>query len=318
MTRQRFFLGARLTVGLALCLVLIWLVQPSRFLELIPQLRGDWLLISVLGYALAVILNVAAVQHLLRSLSHTIGLSTLAGIHLQGVFFNYFLPTNFGGDIYKVMAIGGQINSTSSATVGVILQRSISLVVALGMISVGVAAFSPVSVEVAGSTAIISVSVAVLLVLAAFVRIPKSLALRARGHRWGKRLLERWGALFMAVHALRRPSVVATTVSLLFVSQSLTVCGAFAMARCLDIDIGWQNFVYIVPLSYLAGAAPISINGLGVREGAVVLLLTQLGIDRTTAAAFALALLAINVTFALVGGLLFALNRRHITPKQTH
>lgn len=114
----------------------------------------------------------------------------------------------------------------------------------------------------------------------------------------------------MAAHELRKPTLIATTVGLLFISQLIAILGAAAMARCLGIEIGWQHFVYIVPLSYLAGVAPVSINGLGVREGAVVLLLTQLGVDRTTAAAFALAILGVNLLFALVGGLLFTLGRR--------
>lgn len=289
----------------------MWLVQPAKFVELLPRIRVEWVLLSVLGYSLAIVMNVAAVRHILQSLGRAIQLATMIGIHLQAVFFNYFLPTNFGGDIYKVLAIGRRIDSSSSAVVGVVLQRSVSLVIALGLIAVGVPAFSPASVEVAGSTAIVSIALAALLILAAVVRIPKSFTRRARGHRWVKRVLERWGALFLAVHELRRPSTVIATVSLLFTSQMFNVVAAFAMARSLGLDVGWQNFIYILPVSYIAASAPISINGLGVREGVVVLMLTQLGVDRTSAAAFALAVLAVNVLFALVGGILFSFARRH-------
>lgn len=278
-------------------------------------MRGEWALASIVAYIAAIVFNVAGIQHILRSLAHQMALSSLVAIHLQGVFFNYFLPTNFGGDIYKVMSIGGRVGSTSGAVVAVVLQRSISLIAALVMIAVGVSIFSPASVELAGGTVLVCAGLAVLLILAALVRIPKSLTRWARGHRWVKRVLERWGALFMAAHELRKPTIIATTVGLLFISQCLAILGAIAMARCLDIEIGWQHFVYVVPLSYLAGVAPVSINGLGVREGAVVLLLTQLGVDRTTAAAFALSILGVNMLFALVGGLLFTLRRREQTER---
>lgn len=312
-SRQQFFLWARVVFGVLLCVVLLWLVDPSKLIELIPQMRGDWALASIVAYIVAIVFNVAGIQHILRSLAHQMAISSLVAIHLQGVFFNYFLPTNFGGDIYKVMSIGGRVGSTSGAVVAVVLQRSISLIAALVMIAVGVSFFSPASVELAGGTVFVCAGLAVLLILAALVRIPKSLTRWARGHRWVKRVLERWGALFMAAHELRKPIIIAATVGLLFISQCLAILGAIAMARCLSIEIGWQHFVYVVPLSYLAGVAPVSINGLGVREGAVVLLLTQLGVDRTTAAAFALSILGVNMLFALVGGLLFTLGRREET-----
>ncbi len=309
-SRQQGILWARIVIGVVLCFVLVCLVDFSAFVELLPRLRGDWLLLAVAIYSLAIILNVAAVQHVLRSLAHPIALSALTAIHLQGVFFNYFLPTNFGGDIYKVVTIGSRIGSSSAAVVAVAVQRSISLFVALCMLAGGVAAFSPASVQLAGGTVTICLTIAVALVLAASIRIPKSLKRSAREHRWVRRVIERWGALFAAAHEVRRPSVVVVIVLSLFVAQMLTVLGASAMSQCLGMDVGWRHFVYILPLSYLAAAAPVSINGLGVREGAVVILLTQLGVDRTTAAAFALAVLAINVFFALVGGVLFTLQRR--------
>ncbi len=309
-SRQQLFLWARVVFGVLLCVALLWIMDPSKLIELLPQMRPDWALASVAAYLVAIAFNVAGVQYILRSLAHSMSMAALVAIHLQGVFFNYFLPTNFGGDIYKVMNIGNRVGSTTSAVVAVVLQRTISLIAALTMIALGVSFFSPASVELAGGTVFVSAGLATLLVLAALVRIPKSLTRWARGHRWVKRVLERWGALFMAAHELRKPTLVATTVGLLFISQLLAILGAAAMARCLGIEIDWQHFVYIVPLSYLAGVAPVSINGLGVREGAVVLLLTQLGVDRTTAAAFALAILGVNLLFALVGGLLFTLGRR--------
>jgi len=314
-TRQQVFLWARVVFGVVLCLVLVWLVDLSKLIELIPRLRGDWLFVTLAFYSLAIASNVAAVQHILRSMAHGIGFSTLASIHLQGVFFNYFLPTNFGGDIYKVMTIGSRVGSSSAAVVAVVLQRSISLIVALSMIAVSVAVYSPASVQVSSGTATVCIAIVLMMVLAASIRIPQSLKRRARGHRWVRRVLERWGALFAAAHELRRPSVVAVIALFLFGSQILTVLGASAMSRCLGIEIPWQHFIYIVPLSYLAGAVPVSINGLGVREGAVVLLLTQLGVDRTTAAALALSLLALNVVFGLVGGLLFTLQCRREHPE---
>jgi hypothetical protein len=55
---------------------------------------------------------------------------------------------------------------------------------------------------------------------------------------------------------------------------------------------------------------PISISGLGVREGAFVLFLTPLGVPTEQAVALGLVLYALNLVMSLVGAPAFAMGSR--------
>ena len=62
----------------------------------------------------------------------------------------------------------------------------------------------------------------------------------------------------------------------------------------------------VVPLIYLTEALPISINGLGVREGAFVFFFTKIGVSKEEAFAVGLLVISIRYIFImLMGGSLF-------------
>jgi hypothetical protein len=64
----------------------------------------------------------------------------------------------------------------------------------------------------------------------------------------------------------------------------------------------------VIPLIYLTEALPISINGLGLREGAFVFFFTQKGISTEEALAAGILVISVRYVFAmLIGGTLFLL-----------
>jgi hypothetical protein len=76
------------------------------------------------------------------------------------------------------------------------------------------------------------------------------------------------------------------------------------VALQMDVNIGY--LFTVIPLVYLTEALPISINGLGVREGAFVFFMKQIGI--TTEQGLALGILVISMRYLftmLIGGSLF-------------
>ena len=64
----------------------------------------------------------------------------------------------------------------------------------------------------------------------------------------------------------------------------------------------------VIPLVYLIEALPISINGLGVREGAFVFFLNQAGFSSEQGLALGLLVISVRYVFAVsLGGSLFFL-----------
>ncbi len=297
-----------------MALLVTWL-DFGQLNSLLRRTDWDWVTLAIAVYLLAIACNAAGVRRLLLGFGHSLTVAAVASIHFRGLFFNYFLPTNFGGDLYRVYTLGRTVLSTGHAAMAIVLQRTISMFAALLLIAIAVPLFSPARIEVAGIAVILSIAVGVLLAGAAFVRFPNSAQGWMQSHPQMGSLLATWQRITTAFHGLRRRRVLPPAVMWLFVSQLMTVAAAAAMSRSLQLDVAAVHFAYIVPLSYFAAAIPLTINGIGIREGAIVLILGQLGVARGDATAFALALLAMNISFALLGGVLFAMSsQRSLRP----
>ena len=69
----------------------------------------------------------------------------------------------------------------------------------------------------------------------------------------------------------------------------------------------------VVPLVMLAMVVPVSINGVGVREGGMAMLLAPQGVASEQAVAIALLWFLATIISGLIGGLLFLLDRHPVT-----
>lgn len=91
-----------------------------------------------------------------------------------------------------------------------------------------------------------------------------------------------------------------------FVNQAMSILIVYAFGVAIGAQIDLQIILLIVPIILLIGVLPITISGLGIREGAFVVLLTAVGVSADQA--FAVALLSrLGLLFpALIGGVLYA------------
>jgi hypothetical protein len=91
-------------------------------------------------------------------------------------------------------------------------------------------------------------------------------------------------------------------------AQLLGTLEYLALARSLDLELGFAALGWIRAVMLLATLVPITISGLGLREGAAVLVLTAYGVGPETALAYSLLVFAAGpLALGLAGGLLEAL-----------
>jgi uncharacterized membrane protein YbhN (UPF0104 family) len=74
-------------------------------------------------------------------------------------------------------------------------------------------------------------------------------------------------------------------------------------------DIGWQDAIYIIPVTSAAAMVPVGINGYGVRESAYVFLLGMWGVARGSAFAASLLFAFLVSLCSLYGGLIWLKHR---------
>jgi hypothetical protein len=89
-------------------------------------------------------------------------------------------------------------------------------------------------------------------------------------------------------------------VSLLI--QFFVVLWYFTISTALALDVALHTFMIVIPIVELLITLPVSIGGMGVREGALVMLLAPFGISAESAVSLALASFTTTMVLNLLSG----------------
>lgn len=225
----------------------------------------------------------------------------LARLYLIGAFASLFLPTLVGGDALRAAAASRATGSAASAVTSVLLDRLLGVAAMLAYLALGVAvAPAQAGAMVAGfrwaggpgwllPTLVIGGIAAAGLALTRSPRVRRAAA-------------EGW----TAVSGLARSPARAAAAGLLaLVVQGIYLVLWMALARALDLPLGAPAFLVAVPLVTLGSMLPVTLAGLGVREGAWLLLLRSSGIADARVVAFSLLYFVANLVVGAIGGGLF-------------
>jgi uncharacterized membrane protein YbhN (UPF0104 family) len=88
-------------------------------------------------------------------------------------------------------------------------------------------------------------------------------------------------------------------------AQVFTIVQCYCIGRCFLINLGFLDYLTVVPIVISVSALPITPGGLGIREGAAVALFSAMGIASAQSLPLALLLYFISVGWSLLGGAIF-------------
>ncbi len=246
-------------------------------------------------------------SRLLRASGIDIPLWKVISYYYVGLFFNNFLPANVGGDFARTLDVARSGPSRPTALATVLLDRLIGTV-ALG----GVAVVSTLPAIdhfhlAAAYGGVLAFFVAAVLMLRAVLE-PRVLAtleraLAAVGLARLAPALDELSARLAAFRGQRRLLLQLLCIAL--VVQVMRIGVHVLFARSLGLQVPVAYFFLFVPLVAVIVSLPISLNGIGVREGAGILLFGLVGLDRTSAFALQFGTYLVAVGVSLIGGLVF-------------
>lgn len=277
----------------------IWATVRRADPRLLLAAAGLFLLSSLIGSWLW--------ARLLRAQGVPIPYRKAASYYFVGLFFNNFLPSNIGGDIARISDAAKHAKHVSPVFSATLMDRLIG-VLAIGLVAViaSVAALDHVRLY-AIYGAIFTIF---LIVLGLFLSI------------FHRRLLEAFEWPFRAVglHTVER--AIARLMDDLhgFRSQGGALFQAFLASTlvqvsrilvhyivglALGVRLAAGYYFLFVPVLAALVSLPISLNGLGVREGAGVVLFQMAGLTREQSFTIPFLTYLISVLISLLGGLIF-------------
>jgi hypothetical protein len=229
--------------------------------------------------------------------------------YLIGMFFNLFAPGTVGGDVSRIYYLvrdeqahaKGHSVTTIHAAMSVLMDRAIGMIVLVWLGAAGLLLFPDYAVPytVRSVTLLFALALLVAGLLTPLLRrvLPEDghqfvvkLRLAFRSYRTHWRALAAAGLLSLAVHLIQAWMHVV-------------------MGWALGLELPFSFCIIVYPLVGTFAAIPISLNGLGLREGGYLYLLAVIGIGTEKGVAFGLLLFLIVALDSLIGGLIFLLEK---------
>lgn len=313
--RRRLIFAVRLLVSVAMLAFLINKLEGEELTTLVPEwttASSLWLAGAIGLTLVGIVLSALRWQVVLHALGQHPHIRRLLSLYLAGQFVANVLPTSIGGDVLRVTRLSRDSGEAHTSFASVVLERLTGWIVLPVITFVGLAV-NPGLRHLGEATAVaVGLAVATLLLLGVVLT-------SVAHHDYEAQLDEPSGwhrflaAISFGVHRLReRPAEVVNVVSVGFAYQLVLVLAALMGARALDLpaDVSLTALLAFLPAVLIAQVLPISISGLGVREGLLVLLLGPLGVAQEKAIALGLMLYFLNLVVSLLGAPSFAVGHR--------
>ncbi len=308
-TKARLLLGFRVAASAGMLALLLPRINLASLFPS-PQLSTlGWLVGGLAVYTLAVVLSTVRWAQVLQALDIPSDLPPLVSHTLAGMFVSNFLPSTVGGDVLRVTRLAAVNGQRHTSVASVVVERLTGFLV-LPFITLVALVGNPTLLHF-GQASRLTLTLA-LGTLAALVAILVLVASPKVGERFAGRS---WLGFVSAVHLglarMRRDPAAALGVLVSALAYQLSMVAAAWMAgHAMGIQVGWSAMMAFIPIVAIAQVLPISVSGLGLREGALVLLLVPLGVSSGQAVAFGLLLYGMNMVVSLLGAPAFAVGAR--------
>jgi uncharacterized membrane protein YbhN (UPF0104 family) len=286
----------RLLVSAAILGWLAWRTDWAQLTAAFGQLHLGLWLAAVALYALTQFVSALRWQGLARPLGFTRPLRDYAGFYFIGMYFNLMLPTSVGGDVVRAWYLDGGSGRRFAAFFSVLLDRGSGLLLLLALACLGTA-LAPIDLPGWVAACVWGTAGCALLGLAL---VP---VLLRHGGRVGQRL--RVGQMCRMIRPLLTVRLIAWAALLSLAVQALNVVLVWLIGLAIAAPVPAGYYWVVVPMVSLLTVLPLSLNGMGIREGGMILFLAPVGVGQGTALCLALLWFAAFSTASLAGGLVY-------------
>lgn len=290
---QKAKLVLKLLASLGLLGLLGWFIDLGRVARVIAQV-DLWLVAAAVGaFTAGQALNALKWYWIGRALDLKASARTYLRLYGLGLCLGIFLPGSVGGDLGRAVLLARQGYQGWATTYSVLADRYSGLLFLLVLSSLaipGIRAYAGIAPWLWGLTAL-------LLVLWLFLGWAAPLARSSGKLRTYLLPLRDWEQELRTWQNLLR---IGAGSLLIQVANWLVLV---LLATALHMQVAAAALLVAYGLITIASLAPVSLNGLGIREGGYVLLLGSVGVPPEQAVSLGVLWFAVFLCAGLLGGL---------------
>jgi uncharacterized protein (TIRG00374 family) len=310
MKKQHLGSLIRLAISIVLIIFLFSLIDRQDFLSYIRGLNPVYFLLGLAIYFIANALWALRWYIFIRATGEAIGYLRVFVTTLVGMFFSIFLPTMVGSDLGRMYELSQEQRSKVGVVSSVLLDRLIGLVSLAVMAAVALL----FGAKFTGDVPVVEIVVVTAggMVVGWLVFFNRAVM---RHFNWvftlpiANRLESPLRALYNSLYFLQsQPRLLIWGLVISLVYQSVQITSVIFIAESLGIHLNPVYFFVFLPMIWLVMMIPISVSGLGLREGAFAFFFTQVGLTGAEALAISLLFYSYNIAVGMVGGLSFLRN----------
>lgn len=287
----------KLFLSVALLVVLFLETDLGQLQRTLIRAHPGWLLLALLGFELSQALSAVRWRVLARPLGFGEPFTRFLTCYFSGMYLNLFAPSTVAGDIGRALFLAGGRGRRALALSTVVADRALGFValVWIGAMAVLLMRGFPIPP---------------LLHLAALAIPPLSVAAWWWGPLLAARMFQpgsRWRVLFERDLAPYRKDsrLLFASFALATVFHLLQIGTQVLVAWAVGLDVPWTYFLVFVPVVNILGMLPISLSGIGIREGGYWYFLSLMGVGDESSIALGLLSSAIVLVTGLTGAPVF-------------
>ncbi len=269
----------------------------SHLIDILMGINPGIIFLGFLAYYIGQLMFVLRWRLILSV--QAIHISVLAGLklHFLGLFYNNCLPSSVGGDVLRAWYVTHHCprDKRLEAALSVLVDRFVGL---SGMIIMALAAWWLVPVPAQENTAesagnsqtsgffekIVEYRYFIISAICIFAGMVVVFLLIPKGRRAVKKIYslirEKFHAFFLKTVTalklyLKKPFTVLCAYLLSFLCQAFPILGLYFIGKDIGLDAHIKYYYVLFPVSWMLGAVPISIGGIGIMEGWVKIMFAK-------------------------------------------
>ncbi|MBI5809791.1 MAG: flippase-like domain-containing protein [Deltaproteobacteria bacterium] len=229
----------------------------------------------------------------------------LLSIYFIGMFFNNFLPTVVGGDIVKGYFLYRKSGRGDVSTASIFMDRYSGFAALIAITAVAVIMGYPL-IRGTGLPFLFALLIGGFAVLSLVLWVGPlhgwAMNIMAKVHFYGiNKKIDTFYKILMGYKS--RYGILVRIFICSLIVQGGVITGYYALGRGLGMDVGPGYFFLFIPLVTAVSMMPISLSGLGLREGAFIFLFTRVGATKAQALTLSLMWFSITAIVSLIGGI---------------
>ncbi|MBI3785598.1 MAG: flippase-like domain-containing protein [Deltaproteobacteria bacterium] len=269
----------------------------SDLVDAFSGAQPGWVIAGFLCYALSMVVASVRWTMLARPLGFKQRYSQFFGSYFTGMYMNLFAPSTVAGDVGRALYIAGGPGRRALAFTTIFADRGLGFVV---LVFVGAVATLLQPGYALPAPLFYGAWIVPPATLLGWLYGPQ-LVVRVfdRDSRWRTMVEKDLEPYWRDYRLLLETSVVAGLFHCMQIGSQVL------LARALGLKVPWPYFLIFVPAVNIAGMAPVSFSGIGIREYGYVYFLGRVTVERHAAVALGLLASGVVLLSGLVGGLVY-------------